>query len=244
MNEQRAIEWLMATRDRTAIDGWHWLIESTPTSFYIKSLNRVLQAAKVSIHGPDPRHPDEDHFRFDVIRTPEGDVDQRSVVRSARDGGRWLTDINWLPLHFEGRYINGHVRQIVRFSTESDTFLPGAPPAGGSDWPKKKATMKGLLPVPMAGRVMHVDAFLSTNGEPYWPDPGKVRATQSGLGFIRNALNWCVSAVVFDRPIDHERDPWGKLRGVTPLHKCVRGITAGVDETGLLWLCEKLIPLV
>lgn len=242
MNEQRAIEWFMATNDGTAIDSWHWLIEWSTTSFYVKSLNRALQATKVSIHGPDPRHPGEEHFRFDLIRTPELEIDQRSAKRSARDGGRWLTDTSQLPHQFEGRQINDHVRLIVRFSTGPDTFLPGAPPAGGSDLPKEKATMKGVVPVPVKGRVRHIDVFLSDNGDPYWPDADKVRATRSGLGFIRNSLDWCLSAVVFDRPIDQEPDPCGDFRDEAAIDQCYRGMAATVDETGLLWLCEKLIP--
>lgn len=41
MNQQHAIEFL-AAEDGTGIDGWHWLIEWSTTSFYIKSLNPAL----------------------------------------------------------------------------------------------------------------------------------------------------------------------------------------------------------
>src|SRR6185437_11030359 len=71
MDEHRAIEFFAATNDGTAIDSWHWLIEWSTTSFYIKSMNPALQGTKVSIHGPDDRHPGLNHYRFDLIRTPE-----------------------------------------------------------------------------------------------------------------------------------------------------------------------------
>lgn len=242
MDEHTAIEWLMATNDGTAIDSWHWLIEFTPTSFYLKSMNRALQATKVSIHGPDDRHPGMDHFRFDLIRDADMEVDERAAERSRRDGGRWLTDTSQFPIMFEGEQIDEHVKRITRFSTGSDEFLPGAPPAGGSDWPKKKATMRGLVPVPAEGRVTHVDIFLSDNGQPYWPDEDTVRETESGMGYIRNSLDWCLSAVIFDRPSDYLPDPAGDLRGDVPVNQCHRGIAVSVDDNGLLWLSEKLIP--
>lgn len=242
MDQHKAIEWMMATSDGTAIDSWHWLIEFTTTSFYIKSMNRALQAMKVSIHGPDARHPDLDHFRFDVIRTPDMEADPRAAQRAARDGGRWLTDPGQLPHHFIGQKINDHVRLITRFSTDADVFLAGAPPAGGSDWPKEKATMRGMVSVPGKGSATHVDVFLCDDGQPYWPNEHHVRATQSGMGYIRNSLDWCLSAVVFDRSVEYLPDPCGDLRRGVPVDQCHRGLAATVDELGLLWLCEKLIP--
>lgn len=209
MNEHRAIEFFMATNDGTAIDSWHWLIEWSTASFYIKSLNRALQGTKVSIHGPDEAHPSSNYYRYDLIRTPDLDVDQRAAERAARDGGRWLTDTSELPIEFEGRRLSDHAVLITRFSVGHDAFMAGAPAAGGSDWPKPKATMKGLVPVPTEGRVRHIDVFLSYNGQPYWPDEAGIRAAQAGMGFIRNSLDWCLSVVVYDRPTTFEPDPCG-----------------------------------
>ena len=69
MDEHQAIEFFAATNDGTAIDGWHWLLEWSTTSFYIKSMNPAMQAAKVSIHGPDPKpqHRGKHRFRFDLL---------------------------------------------------------------------------------------------------------------------------------------------------------------------------------
>lgn len=238
MDQHPCIEWFMATNDGTAIDGWHWLIEWTTTSFYIKSMNPAVQLMKVSMHGPDPRpqHVGKEHFRFDRERTNQDRAD-----RAADAGGRWLTDDSTLPLHFEGHQINDHTKLIVRFCAEPEVFVPGAPPAGGSDWPIKKA-MKGTVPLPAQGRVRHIDIFLSGDGAPYWPDADKVRATQSGLGYIRNSLDWCLSAVIFDRPAEYLPDPRGDVRREVPVDQCLRGVAATVDETRVLWLCEKLIP--
>jgi hypothetical protein len=238
MDQHTAIEFFMATTDGTAIDGWHWLIEWTTTSFYIKSMNPAAQLMKVSMHGPDPRpqHRGKEHFRFDVERTNQDRAD-----RAVETGGRWLTDTGELPFYFEGYKINDHARLIVRFSAGHDAFMPGAPAAGGSDWPLENA-MKGLVPVPTEGSVVHVDLFLSDNGEPYWPNEEAVRAARAGLGFIKNSLGWCLSAVIYSRDFDAKPDPCGDYRGETPVDRCARGIAAAVDETGVLWLCENLIP--
>lgn len=241
MQERTALEWLMATNDGTAIDSWHWLIESSTTSFYAKSLNQALEGAKVSIHGPDDNHPGADHFRFDVLRTDGETLDQKAADKATRAGGRWLTDPGEMPHYFTGRPINDHVKLVVRFSTPWDAFIAGAPPAGGSRWPKAKA-LKGLVPVPKKGRVRHVDLYLSTNGEPYWPYNEQVlSASRAGLGFLTNSLGWKLSAVVVDAAMNEENHPVGNLRGETPFAQCRRGIAAWVDETGLLWLCETVI---
>jgi hypothetical protein len=238
MDQHEAIEWFMATNDGTAIDSWHWFIEWTTTSFYIKAMSLAAQLLKVSMHGPDPRpqHKGKAHFRLDRERTNQDRAASATIA-----GGRWLYGADGLPLFFEGQPINDQAKLIVRFSTGPDLFLPGAPPAGPSDWPLQHA-MKGLVPLPEEGRVRHVDVFLSYNGEPYWPDAEEVRISQSGMGYIRNSLDWCLSAVIYDRPVDYLPDPFGDLRDGAPVDQCARGVIPYVDDNSLLWLCERLIP--
>jgi hypothetical protein len=153
-------------------------------------------------------------------------------------------DSSQLQQIFKGRQINDHAALIVRFSVGHDAFMAGAPAASGSDWPKEKATMRGLVPLPAEGKVIHIDLFLSYNGEPYWSNEVAIRAARAGMGFIKNSLGWCLSAVIYDRPAEEQPDPCGDFRGQTPVNQCLRGIAATVDETGVLWLCEKLIPRV
>lgn len=87
------------------------------------------------------------------------------------------------------RGLSEHVDHIVRFSAGHDAFVAGAPPAHGSDWPKEKATMRGLLPIPGEGRVIHVDVFVSYDGDPYWPNTEAIRAQRAGLGFMTNSCS-------------------------------------------------------
>jgi hypothetical protein len=62
------------------------------------------------------------------------------------------------------------------------------------------------------------------------------------MGPITNASGMNLTAVVVQRSVASQPDPYGDLRGDAPLDQCTRGIGASVDETSLLWLCEKIIP--
>lgn len=45
------------------------------------------------------------------------------------------------------------------------------------------------------------------------------------------------------RPAAAEPNPWGDTRGDTPVNECFRGLATAIDESGVLWLCDKLIPI-
>jgi hypothetical protein len=235
MNQQHAIEFL-AAENGTGIDGWHWLIEWSTTSFYIKSLNPALEQAKVSLHGPDPKHPGKQHLRYGL------ESESKLVEKSERSGGRWVTDVRQLPAYFTGQQVNGDAAHVVRYCVEREAFVGDAPPAGGSRWPKAKATFKAIIPGPKEGRVTYFDIYLSF-GHPYWPDEEGVRRAQAGIGPITNAPGMHLTAVVKDRPAGDEPNPCGDFRGDTPVNQCFRGLATAVDESGVLWLCDKLIPM-
>ena len=233
MRQQHAIEFFFLA-EATSLWGFHWLIEWSTSSFYVKCLHPGLQMAKVSLHGPDPKHPGKQHLRFDL--------DQPSIVRKAENaGGRWSKQSDQLPYLFSGRQVSDHAAHIVRFSAEPDVFQRGAPGPGNSRGPRQKSTFKAAIRAPEKGHAAHVDVYLSF-GAPYWPNEKGIRAAEAGMGPITNGIGMHLTAVSMCRPLTEERDPWGDTRRGTPLDQCHRGMAAGVDETGLLWLCEKLIP--
>ncbi len=123
MQQQHAIEFFFI-EEATSLCGFHWLIEWSTSSFYIKCLHHGLQSAKVSLHGPDPEHSGRQHLRFDLDK-PD------LVERATRAGGRWSSGSDPLPYYFAGRQVNDHAAHIVRFSAEWDTFIKGAPGPGG-----------------------------------------------------------------------------------------------------------------
>ena len=234
MQQQHAIEFFFLA-EATSLWGFHWLIEWSTSSFYVKCLHPGLQSAKVSLHGPDPKHPGKQHLRFDL--------DKPSVVQKAeKAGGRWSDRSDKLPYFFSGRQVSDHAAHIIRFSAEWDTFLKGAPGPGNSRGPRQKSTFKAVVPSPEKDHATtHVDVYLSF-GDPYWPDEEGARAAEAGMGPITNAIGMHLTAVIVHRRVISQPDPWGDVRGDTPLDECSRGMAAAVDETGLLWLCEKLIP--
>lgn len=234
MSPQRAVEFFWA-KNGTGIDGWHWLIEWSTSSFYIKSMNPALEGAKVSIHGPDPKHPGKQHLRFDR------ESDPKLIEKAMEAGGRFLTDAEDGPTYFTGREVRKDAGHIVRFCVEREPFVGDAPPAGGSRWPKEKTKAgRVILPVPREGHVAYFDVYLSFD-KPYWPDEERVRATQSGLGPITNALGMHLTLVSDTSVPNPELNPCGDLRGDAPVGECLRGLTVGVDGDGVLWLCEQLI---
>jgi hypothetical protein len=233
MQQQHAIEFFFI-EEATALWGFHWLIEWSTTSFYIKCLHPGLQLAKVSLHGPDPRHPGRQHLRFDLDK-PE------LVDKATNAGGRWSPGSDPLPFYFSGRQVNDHAAHIVRFSAGWDTFIKGAPGPGGSKGPRQKSTFRALVGAPEKDHVKHVDVYLSL-AEPYWPDEERARAADAGMGPITNDIGMNLTAVVVQRPVTLQPEPPGDLRGDTPLEQCTRGMSASVDGTGLLWLCEKVMP--
>ena len=234
MQQQNAIEFFFI-EEATSLWGFHWLIEWSTSSFYIKCLQPGLQSAKVSLHGADPKHPGRQHLRFDLDHT---DV----VEKATRVGGRWSSGSDPLPYYFTGRQVNDHAAHIVRFSAEWDTFVKGAPGPGNSRGPRQKSTFRALVGAPEKDHVAHVDVYLSLQ-EPYWPDEASARAARAGMGLITNAIGMSLTAVSVKRPVTLQPDPYGDVRGATPLDQCVRGVAAVVDETSLLWLCEKVVPI-
>jgi hypothetical protein len=235
MQQQHAIEFFFIAGPPISLWGFHWLIEWSTTSFYIKCLHPGLQAAKVSLHGPDPQHS-RPHLRYDLER------DQALVDRATRAGGRWSPNSDPPPYYFTGRQVNDHAAHIVRFSGAWDSFVQGAPGPGNSRGPRQKSTFRALVRAPERDHVAHVDVYLSF-GDPYWPNEEAAREASAGMGPITNSIGMTLTAVVVHRPAALDPDPFGDLRGDTPLNQCTRSLSAAVDETSLLWLCEKVVPI-
>jgi hypothetical protein len=215
------------------IAGYTWLIEWTATSFYIKSTYKPLQMAKISLHGPDPKHIGKQHFRLDFDHPGP-------AAKAVNAGGGWSTDALQLPLYFKGRQVNKRTVHIVRFSAESGMYekcIPTAP----NPVVKQKATLHAIVAAPPPGKVTHVDVFLS-NVRPYWENETKARKLDAGMGPIVNSAGMFLTAINYQRPASDQPDPFGDIRGGVPLDQCVRGIAQRLDPSGFLWVCEKMIP--
>lgn len=218
----------------TGVCGYTWLIETHQTSFYIKPTYRPMQVTKVSIHGPDPKHVGKQHFRVDFTKPEEA----RKAIRA---GGGWVAFGQEFPLKFSGRRINKRAVHLARFSADSTMFRRGMQ-RGPDPQTKPKATLHARVDAPPEGYVTHVDLYLS-NIRPYWcNDEVRLRRENAGMGPLVNAAGMFLTAVISRRSESKEPDPFGDTSEGLPDDQLIRGIAEGVDTTGLLWVCEKMMP--
>lgn len=233
MDGEGAIVFFIHDQD-TGVCGYTWFIEAHRTSFYIKSTYKPMQMTKVSIHGPDPNHVGKQHFRLDFTRPEEA----RKAIRA---GGGWAAFGQPLPLEFTGRRINKRTVHLARFSAEWDMFRPGME-RGPDPSTKSKATLHARIAAPTEDNVTHVDLYLS-KVRPYWRnDELALRREDAGMGPLTNDAGMYLTGIVARRSATKEPDPFGDPSRGLPADQCRRGIAEGVDTTGLLWVCEKMIP--
>ncbi|CAN3128585.1 hypothetical protein ACNUDN_11735 [Mycobacterium sp. smrl_JER01] len=232
MDGQAAIVFCIVDKE-TGVCGFTWFIEAHDVSFYIKSTFKPLQMVKVSIHGPDATHPN-DYYRLGFTKPKES-------AKAIRAGGGWGGFGQPLPLVFDGRPVNKRTVHLARFSAEWNMFRRGMQ-RGPNPEPKAKATLNAYVDAPALGRVTHVDLYLS-KVRPFWQNREReLRQQDAGIGPLVNGAGRYLTAVVSQISANKEPDPFGDpSKGVAPAD-CIRGIAEGVDKTGLLWICEKMIP--
>ena len=216
--------------------GFSWLIEWTTTSFYIKFQQRSVQLAKVSLHGPDPNHLGKQHFRFDLTET-------KLVEKAQRAGSGWSTFGSGFPYYFTGRPINKRTVHAVRFSATADMFRPGVP-IGPAPKMFEKVDIHARVPAPQPSRVVHLDVFVSTV-RPYEPriTSKRIVGQEGQRWYMKNQAGMYLTAVATDRLAIKHPDPIGDTRKGAPVSDCMRTVAVTVDETQLLWIAEKLVPL-
>jgi hypothetical protein len=212
--------------------GYTYLAEWSTESFYLKSTWAPMQATKVSIHGPSAEHPDTYLYKADLEH-------DRVLRRAERAGCAWYAEQE-LPIVFPGRRVNDVTEHVLRYAVSSEMFDAEVPSAFAPKT-RQKATVSVLIPIPAAGHTAFVDFYVSRR-EPYWVDEDLLRRCNAGLGPLTNSAGMHLTAVSTQVPIADYPDPFGDIRGDTPIDQCVRGCGEKTDDSGLLWICEKLIP--
>lgn len=208
--------------------GLTWRIWSAGTSFYIKTREPGLAESKISLHGPDPRHP-RPGFKF-------GRDD------SVQPGG--ATSINTgpaLPWWFPGKPDVNELTHAIRICVAADTFADGLP--NGSDpGTSRSRAFAGLLPRPPAGSSALIDLYISP-GPPDFPIRAKLDQLNALHGPIVNTTGQHLSAIT--RILPNERLGRAHLKEDVPVPKAsadaVRGVQAGIDDDGVLWLVERVL---
>jgi len=107
-----------------------------------------------------------------------------------------------------------------------------------------KATLHAKVDAPPEGRVTHVDLYLS-RVRPFWRNTKEleIRAARAGMGPLVNDAGMFLTAIICREDVaTAEPDPLGDVSEGLPADQLVRGVADAVDPTGLLWVCEKMIP--
>jgi hypothetical protein len=223
----KALKFLVG--DRT---GGHWSsvwrVGARSTSFYVKSLEPGLHELKVSLHGPDERHPSPGY---------KIGLDKSTQVSGTPRRSYGLDEDVWFP----GRRINEAVDEVFRIRFPWDVFegedakrLPPAPPR-----PRDSAH---VAPRPLLGFAVDVHFYLSRSG-PYWPDPQRVAQAKAGLGPLRNTAGQVLTGVVQHTLVASEPSPVVSLARDTnalPMQSeaRIKSVAAVIDEHGAAWIEE------
>jgi hypothetical protein len=212
--------------------GYTFIAEWSTESFYLKSNWPPMQATKVSIHGPNDEHPETYLYKADLEH-------DRVLERAQRAGGAFVA-AEELPIVFAGARVNETTEHVLRYAVGAEMFEAYVPSAL-TPTTRQKATASVLIPMPPAGKAALVDFYVS-RGEPYWPTEDLIRRSNAGLGPLTNSAGMHLTAVSRQVTAADYADPFGDLRGDAPMSQCIRGLGDRADDTGLLWICEKLLP--
>lgn len=217
--------------------GHTWRVAARSTSFYLK--NRLLmQDWKISLHGPDDRHPNGPFFKLGPDRSFTPSEKHKGSVTT-----RW-GDVTGDELRFEGEYLTSTVRRVMRLRWSWELFQDGAYTEDASKPIGSKNSGAKLLKAPEFPYALDVDFYLSDR-EPYWPNKREVMRRDAGMGPLRNSANQYLTAVVMHNSLfrhpspEPDRLPY-KLP--TRLSDRVRGCHSVIHPDGYLHHEEVWMP--
>ncbi len=169
--EPTAIKFLVGSRPDSRWS-YAWRIGSRSTSFYIKPLPDALQGYKISLHGPDPRHPSPG-YKFAL--------DASASAQVQRAGGALIHKVNWPDAQwFPGYQVHSDVDLVLRIRFPWDLFDPLANRLPPPPSPRRR-DFAALIPAPQPGRAIDVDVFVC-HQSPFWPDEAQARRDDACLG--------------------------------------------------------------
>jgi hypothetical protein len=230
--EPTAIKFLVGSRSHSRWS-YAWRIGSRSTSFYIKPLPDALQDIKISLHGPDPRHP-EPGYKFALDASAAGQVE--------RAGGALIHKTNWPDAQwFPGYRVRPGVDLVLRIRFPWDLFDSQASRLPPPPSPRRR-DFAALIPIPQPGRAVDVDVFVCHEA-PFWPNEAQARRDAAYLGPLTNTAGQHLTAVTVHRWIDAEPSPVvehavsGQLNA-PPIFDRLRGLGAAFDPRGFAWVQE------
>jgi hypothetical protein len=202
------------------------------TSFYIKIRNIDL-AAKVSVHGPDPRHGGAGGFKLGL---------DASAAHTAAETHGWHIEPGARMGWFRGVDLGDGVMHVVRFRIPWSTLQRGAPSA---PWPtmSSKIGRHCRVKAPAVLYAADIDLYLSNNGTPYWPDVEQRLRDNSAMGPLTNKAGQILTAASTRRCLWRDSDT-AEEEATTKRFSGprVRSFSSNLDKSGFLWIREVVMP--
>jgi hypothetical protein len=198
------------------------------TSFYLKPRSSLLGGWKISLHGPDPRHPVGPGYKLAMDGPPPPD-DQ--VWMEATDG--------FLPCWFPGELVRESAHRVARLRWTSELFSPDAP-SGPNTGPVRKGFSGALLEPPPPGFATDVDLVVAKHAPYYGENESDVFGKNAVLGPIRSQAGEYLTGLVIRRNLETTPTPDDLLKAPAPKSPAdtVRGVAAGQSQNGFIWVCE------
>ena len=206
--------------------GYVWRVWARGTSFYLKPRDVTVGDMKISLHGPDPRHA-APGFKLAIDGAPAAESDTATVVTPG-----------FLPCWFPGQEIQPGVRRVATIRTTWDMFGPGVP-SGPPVADFGSGLTGAVLEPPPSGFAADIDLFICDK-RPFWPDEAVSRRRNAILGPLVNTAGQYLTGRSVRRSVLSEPTPAHVLAPYpTSRADTTRGIGAGVDPRGFVWLCEQ-----
>jgi hypothetical protein len=224
VNGTDAIKFCVGSREK-GIFSYVWRLWWGGTSFYIKPTYSPIAQHKVSLHGPDAKHPKSPWLRFDVDRTAPEDPDTVAITSG-------------LPLEFAGHAVTNRATHVARLRFPWELFISGRPSGPFPEEPKKNV-FAAIAPAPAPLYATDLDVYIS-QGRAFWPAETRARRDNAVLGPLVNSAGQYLTAVSVRRSLLKTATPARALAGEPDEDSDrVRGVGASVDADGVLWICEQ-----
>lgn len=208
-----------------AQQSYTWRIWPGGTSFYVKSTYAEFSNMKISLHGPDPKHPG-----------PVLKFGHDSNAPPTRSG---FVGLSTLPVSFRGKTskVERDVRHVMRFRHDWTMFHPDVPPAP-TPKPLKKpdTTQAGVCPPPAQMWAVDIDLFLCEHA-PAWPNEKQAREDNATLGPIQNSAGQFLTGVVSHNPALETTPECVTAPKPAKGDRILRGLGIGVHRE-ILWINE------
>jgi hypothetical protein len=208
--------------------GYTWRMWWGQTSFYLKPRSSLVGGLKISLHGPDPRHPSGPGFKIEL----DGEPPPADKV--------WIDATKgFLPCWFPGEPTRFASHRVVRLRWTSELFAPDMPSGPPTD-SVRKGFVGTLAEPPPSGFATDIDLIVAKHAPYYSENEKDVISKNALLGPIKSRADEYLTGLQIRRSLEMTPTPAHLLdvpRPISP-EDTVRGITAGLDPAGFVWICE------